>query len=153
MKEFISTLIKQSIDKTNRYCPDIHKTLNIGDIILLKDVYIKPNNFEMAIVKSIVFNDLGEVTDVICKKGKTNDFIKRHVASVIQMITLSDKNSVNEDSNSINSIDLDCNELSFNNLKIRLKRKVALKSAILTKEMLSNMAPKNCNSYPDAIFK
>ena len=84
-QEFISTLIKQSIDKNNRYCPVNHKALNIGDIILLKDVYIKPNKYEMAIVMSIVVNDLGEVTDVICKKGKTNELIKRHVILLLYL--------------------------------------------------------------------
>ena len=56
MKEFISTLIKQSIDKNNRYCPFSHKALNISDVIFLKDVYIKPNKFEKTIIKSIVAN-------------------------------------------------------------------------------------------------
>ena len=43
----------------------------IGDIALLKEENMKPNQFPMAIVKSIVENDLGEVTGAVLFKGKT----------------------------------------------------------------------------------
>ena len=40
-REFLSTLISQSTDLPNRYKPKLYKTVNVGDIVLIKENYIK----------------------------------------------------------------------------------------------------------------
>ena len=87
-EEFIQKLLDQSIDKNNRYFPNFHNTVNVGDIVLLKDEYIKANQYPMGRVTKTVVNDLDEVTGVEIKKGKTGETVKRHVTSVIPLMKL-----------------------------------------------------------------
>lgn len=84
--EFLGNLLSQATNITGRYKPVPHSKLEIGDIILLKEVHFKSSDFPLARVISIVTNDIGEVTDVTAKKGKTREIVKRHVTSVIPLM-------------------------------------------------------------------
>ena len=85
-EEFLGSLMYQAINQKDRFAPVTHKILNVGDIILLKESNTKAINYPMAIVKEIIINDLGEVTNVIARKGN-REIVKRHVDSVIPYLT------------------------------------------------------------------
>lgn len=92
--EFLVNLIVQATDKLERYKPKPHKKLNVGDIVLIKEQSCKPYNYPMGIIKSLEFNSLGESTSAVLLKGKTKEITKRHVSTLIPL--LSQENS-NED--------------------------------------------------------
>ena len=85
--EFLSTLISQAIDRKGRYKPNLHNKINPGDIILLRDPLTKPIHFPMALVKDVQINTLGEVTGVTAYKGKSGELVKRHVKSIVPLLT------------------------------------------------------------------
>ncbi|XP_068245280.1 uncharacterized protein [Palaemon carinicauda] len=84
--EFLTTLINQAVDKTDRYKPVTHKIIEAGDIVLLKDPHTKALNYPLGIVKGVVKNDLGEVTNAQILKGKSGEVVKRHVTSLIPLL-------------------------------------------------------------------
>lgn len=86
--EFLGTLMRQATDKKDRYRPVKHDFLKPGHIVLLKEEHRKATHYPMAIVRETIPNDLGEVTNVIVKKGATNETVKRHVSSVIPFLSM-----------------------------------------------------------------
>ena len=103
--EFINRLIDQSTDKPGRYRPVSHEKIDIGDIVLLKDPFLKVFNYPMGIVQKVYVNSIDEVTDIEVLKGKTGEVVKRHVSSVIPLFrpnNYSDRNEVDK------SKDLNC---------------------------------------------
>ena len=86
-EQFLPQLIDQSVDKRDRCRPVRHAKLNLNDIVLLKEPLLKPSNCPMAIVTSYIMNDLGEVTAVEALKGSTRESVKRHVDTVIPLLT------------------------------------------------------------------
>ena len=58
-EEFLANLIKQAVDKPDRYKPVTHKHISPGDIVLLKETFTKPNDYPMGVVKEVQVNDLG----------------------------------------------------------------------------------------------
>ncbi|XP_068219223.1 LOW QUALITY PROTEIN: uncharacterized protein [Palaemon carinicauda] len=74
------------VDKTDRYKPVTHKIIEAGDIVLLKDPHTKALNYPLGIVKGVVKNDLGEVTNAQILKGKSGEVVKRHVTSLIPLL-------------------------------------------------------------------
>ena len=86
---FLQNLISQAVNKKDRYIKVKHNSVNIGDIILIKDPLIKPVNYPMGIIRSLVKNDMGEVTGVEVFKGETKELIKRHINTIIPLLTLS----------------------------------------------------------------
>ena len=91
--EFIYHLLDQSIDKDDRYKKLRHVPLQPGDIVLIKEEYLKPNKYEMARVKSVIFNDLGESTNVVLIKGNRK-IVKYHVSSIIPLLRSSEYTDV-----------------------------------------------------------
>ena len=91
-EQFLSTLITQSVDKKSRYRPVRHDRVNIGDVILLKEVHTKPLNYPLAIVRKIFINSIGEVTHIIAMKGATRENVKRHITAIIPLLSLSEEN-------------------------------------------------------------
>ena len=71
-EEFLKILIHQATDKTDRYKPTLHHSVNPGDIVLLKEQYNKPIDYPMARIQETIKNDIGEVTGVIVKKYRGN---------------------------------------------------------------------------------
>ena len=84
--EFLATLTQQAVNVKNRYRPVKHTEVQKNDIILIKEPYMKPNQFPMGIVRETVKNELGEVTNVIVLKGKTREITKRHVSNLIFLL-------------------------------------------------------------------
>ena len=85
--EFLSNLMQQAIDRKDRFKPVSHKKLKLNDIVLMKEDNTKRVNFPLGIVKSLIGNELGEVTAVTVKKGKTGEILKRHVSSLIPVLS------------------------------------------------------------------
>ena len=88
--EFYSNLIVQATDQKDRYIPVNYHDLNIGDIVLLKGENVKALNYPLARVVKLFRNALNEVTDVQLLKGCTGEIVKRHVSSIIPLLTEQD---------------------------------------------------------------
>lgn len=131
--EFLGTLIYQAVDRKDRYRPVTHKTLQVGDIVLLKEEYTKRSNYPLAIVLEIFINDLGEVTGAIIKKGKTGHKSKVHISQLIPFLEVNQ--STREVPVSTNT--LPPNDFSSLNISSRPRRKAAIVGEEKTKQMLS----------------
>ncbi|XP_068225114.1 uncharacterized protein [Palaemon carinicauda] len=94
--EFLATLTQQAVDKKNRYLPVKHTSLQKNDIVLIKELYCKPNQYPMGLVKEVTVNDIGEVTGAVVLKGKTREITKRHVSNLIFL--LRPENQIEQDS-------------------------------------------------------
>lgn len=88
--EFLANLVHQATNVGDRYKPVTHKVLNVGDIVLLKEVNTKPNHYPMGIVKDLSLNSAGEVTGAVVMKGKNRELVKRHAISLIRLLSVSD---------------------------------------------------------------
>ena len=86
-EEFMTNLISQSTDRKDRYKQTKHDLLKKGDVVLIKEPLTKRLNFPMGIIKDVTVNQLGECTDVLLYKGSTKELVKRHVSSVIPLIS------------------------------------------------------------------
>ena len=49
-KEFLGTLMQQAVDRGCRYRPVTHKSLNVGDIVLIREEHSKRSNYPLGIV-------------------------------------------------------------------------------------------------------
>ena len=86
-EQFIPQLISQSVNVKDRYKPVTHNTVAVGDIVLLKDPMLKPSSYPLAVVTKTTVNELGETTAVEARKGNNREVVKRHVDSVISLLT------------------------------------------------------------------
>lgn len=130
--EFLATLVNQALDKRDRYKPVPHTMLKVGDIVLLKDKYMKPSTYPLGIVKKVDINALGEVTAASVLKGKTRELVYRHASSLIQLIPL-EAVSGEEDDDTLNP------EMKKLPDKVqRTKRLAAIDSQRKTKLLLQN---------------
>ncbi|XP_068218540.1 uncharacterized protein [Palaemon carinicauda] len=101
--------------------------IKIGDIVLLKEVHTKPNNYPMGLVKELQYNSIGEVTGASIQKGSTREVVKRHITTLVPFLER-----------------LDDSELSSTNDSVKLlsepphvKRKAAIVSEQKTREILT----------------
>ena len=85
-KEFVQHLVSQAVGRKDRYRPVTHKSLHVGDVVLIKEEFTKPNHFPLAIVEKIVVNDIGEVTGAIVKKGTSQESVKRHASVLVPLL-------------------------------------------------------------------
>ena len=85
--EFIQTLLDQATNQTRRYQPKKHHKLCTGDIVLLKEPLLKPNRYPLGRVTEVFENELEEVTQIKVLKGDTGQILKRHVTSIIPVLT------------------------------------------------------------------
>jgi hypothetical protein len=58
----------------------------------------------MGIVESVVENSLGEVTEVVILKGATRERVRRHVTSLIRILTSADENIVHQSVDESNTV-------------------------------------------------
>ena len=100
--EFQSNLLEQATNKVGRYRKFRHEKLKVGDLVLIRDPFIKPNHFPMAKVLEISTNSLDEVTEVLLLKGKSGEKVRRHVNSLI--LYLSRCEEVSNESTSKNNM-------------------------------------------------
>ena len=68
--EFIRTLIKQAVDKNDRYKPVNHKQLHMDDLVLLVEDNTKRYMYPMGRVIQMESNDFGETTAARILKGE-----------------------------------------------------------------------------------
>ena len=132
--EFLANLIYQATDLKDRYKPVKHKAIKPGDIVLLKEPYTKPNDYPMGLVKKVEINDLGEVTASTILKGKTKELVRRHVSTIIPLLTIDEKEIELSESREPGL----ANICSDDPKKKREKRKAAIASLNKTKLILSN---------------
>ena len=133
--EFISNLIKQSTDRSSRYVPVKHDKLHIGDLVLLKEVNTKPQNYPMGIVKQTIVNDIDECTDVIVYKGKTKEYVKRHVSSIIPLLTSNEMDLTPEQ---ISGSITNQNTSNDGQINTRPQRKAAIDAKLKIKQICDN---------------
>ena len=137
VNEFLATLVKQATSEKDKYKPVIHQKLKVGDIILLKEPLTKVNHYPLAIVEEVVDNDLGEVTGVIVRKGNGRSSIKRHVSSVIPLLTENQaEEQPDRSSDGENLVAL--NEKDKNDRASQPKRKAAEKSRELITSLIKD---------------
>ena len=93
-REFLGNLIYQATNEQGRYKPVFHDKIKVGDIVLIKDEFVKPTNYPLAIVREVITNDLGEVTSASVFKGVSPELVKRHVSSLIPLLSTDDNRVV-----------------------------------------------------------
>ena len=126
--EFLATLVKQAVDKKDRYLPCHHETLKLGDLVLIKDTHLKPLNYPMGRIKEIIKNSNGEVTNAVVLKGKSGELVKRHVTSLIPLLTTGDVDESNLETNEQLDVNLEKGE--------RSRRRAAVESEKKTRQLL-----------------
>lgn len=83
--EFLANLVYQAVDRKDRYKNVKHSKLEVGDIILLKDPYLKPTNYPMGRVTKVDTNALGETTSAWIIKGN-REKVYRHAQTIIPLL-------------------------------------------------------------------
>ena len=138
-EEFLKTLMDQAIDRKNRYKPVSYERFCPGDLVLLKKDFIKRYNYPMGRIKSIIKNDLNEVTGAIIVKGN-NEIVNRHSCSLIPILKFNSNNDEVSESNSDQTVsdDHSANDDTNQNYNQRPKRRAAQISKIKTKHMLND---------------
>ena len=63
-----------------------HRGLRVGDIVFMKEKYVKPNNYSLAIVVEVKINEFGETTGATVRKGASNEVVRRHSSSLIPLL-------------------------------------------------------------------
>lgn len=124
-EEVVYKLIDQAINESNRFKPVGHRKLLVGDVVLIKDEMLKPQKYPLGIVKKTYSNELEEVTSVDVLKGDTKEILRRHVYSIIPLLTTNESQDQNKEGN------LQIKEEKKN---VRRSRKAALKGSQLTRE-------------------
>ena len=94
--EFIPHLIQQATDKKSRFQPKVHKTLMVGDVVLIKEENTKRANLPLGIVEKVTTNQIGEVTDTLILKGSTKERIRRHPTVLIPLLQSKEVNDNSE---------------------------------------------------------
>ncbi|XP_066958828.1 uncharacterized protein [Macrobrachium rosenbergii] len=134
--EFLSNLVTKAVNVKNRYKPVSHKSLQIGDIVLIKETHTKPTNYPMAIVKEITTNVNGEVTGALVFKGKTKELVKRHSSTLIPLLMV---NELSEHSKRALKLNVACPaDHAVTKNGVRPKRKAALLSEERTRRILDD---------------
>lgn len=129
--EFLATLIHQAVNVKDRYRPVKHAALQKNDIVLIKEPYLKPSQFPMGIIREIVKNDLGEVTNAVVLRGKTREITKRHVSNLIFLLRPTVDSSTEESSPDIGTD-------SSKSVPAKVHRKAAVASRNITNLMLQD---------------
>ena len=89
-EELVTQLIEQAVDRKDRYVKTCHNTVEVGDIVLLKEEHTKPINYPMGKVKTIKKNNIGEVVGAEILKGSSKETVKRHVTSLVPLLRRSE---------------------------------------------------------------
>ena len=83
--EFLYGLLDQATKNKNKYIPVKHQRLHKGDVVLIKDSFVKAPNFPLAKVLEVVENSIGETTQAVLLKANKN-IIKRDISSLILLV-------------------------------------------------------------------
>ena len=101
--EFLAQLTQQATDKKERYRKVAHTSIQKGDVVLLKDEYIKPIDYSLGVVRDVKTNDLGEVTAAKVFKGDTREFVFRHSSNIIPLLSNVEDNEDEPPKNNLES--------------------------------------------------
>ena len=126
-EEFIGNLISQAVNEKDRFKPVKHKPISVGDIVLIKEPLCKSTNYPIGRVKEVITNINDEVTGVKVLKGKSGEILKRHISSIIPLL------SAIEDTGQRQEVGSDNNQL-----RKPPKRQAAIQSAQKTRDILVN---------------
>lgn len=85
--EFISNLSYQAVNQSDRFKPTKHHKIYVNDLVLLKDKFLKPSTYPLAVVLKVNVNSLGEVTSVIVRKGNNRESVWRHSSTIIPFLS------------------------------------------------------------------
>lgn len=123
----------QAVDKKERYSPVIQHNVKVGDLVLLKEVHTKLNNYPMGLIKKIEINSNEEVTGALVLyilKGKTCELVKRHISTLIPLLEGKYISMPNPDNSS--------NDIVNDNVtdSARVRRKAAVVSERRTRQLL-----------------
>lgn len=99
-EQFIPLLIDQATNVSGRYTRKRHHKLAIGDVVLVKEHFVKRANLPMAIVTDITENAIGEVTSAVLRKGGSREIIERHVGALIPLLETNISDLTNRTSSS-----------------------------------------------------
>ena len=88
---------------------------------------MKAYDFPKAIVQQVVVNSKGEVTDIVARKGRTRESVKRHVSSVIPFLNTEDVSPASE-----SDVDQDTSESGS-----RVRKKPMRRAAKAAKDQIS----------------
>lgn len=83
--EFLATLQLQASNRKSRYRVSSHISLEVGDLVSIKEPLSKPFDFPMAIVVEIETNSAGEVNTATLRKAN-KVFVRRHVEDIILLL-------------------------------------------------------------------
>ena len=139
-EEFLPNMMDKGTDVANRYKPVNHRTVGIGDIVLLKEDFVKPCNYAMGRVLEVFRNELGETTSAKIYRGRTGVEVHRHVTSIIPLLSSPDHLHGNLDSEKNVVISEDNSELVENSESLGGRRPS------------KRSAAKNCNKRNNELY-
>ena len=140
--DFIYSLIDLATKNKEKYKSVVHTKLSKNDIVLIRDDLVKTVNHPLGVVVDVKVNSNNEVTSATILKAN-KQIIKRDVSSLALLVKskkeleiTKNPNSFVANKNETNSIDKNQAVNDVNISDIKSKRKAAIKSKALTKEML-----------------
>lgn len=95
-REFLGGLFDGAVDQNDRYITKHHANVEKGDLVLLKEKFIKSKDYAIGIVTDTITNVLGETTGISVRKGVSREIVKRHVNSVVPLLQLKGSNVATE---------------------------------------------------------
>ena len=131
-EDFLNKSIDQSVSRKGKYKPVSHKTIKVGDIVLLKEEFHKSSQYPMGVVKEVVVNSLGEVTGATVLKGCTRELVKRHSSVLIPLLSSSDSTEIESD------FDQNNETVKESNNEERPIRQAAIKCKMKNRVMLNS---------------
>lgn len=93
--EFQAAIIQRATETKGKYTPVHNKSLSVNDIVLVKDPLVKLNNLPLAIVRKVIKNSIGEVTEAFIQKAN-KETIRRHVSSLIPVLSHQEEDAVDD---------------------------------------------------------
>ena len=134
-EEFLADLTRQATNVPGRYSKIGHDKLSQGDLVLLKEQYLKSINFPMGRVIEVVENSLGEITDAVILKGN-GEKVRRHVRSLVLLL----KGQGHTES--------DCAKMS-NGPNMQVDAQAIPDMAPVDAQAIPDMAPVDAQAIPD----
>ena len=133
-QEFLQNLIAQAVDKKHRFTPVKHNRLDVGDIVLIKEPLVKPQKFELGIIRELQVNRNNETTGAIVFKGSTRELLRRHSSTLIKLLSGNQKESSH--ASAIDAVDSNINTEST--VASQSRRKAARECEDKNKYLLNN---------------
>ncbi len=124
--DFLYGLIDQATKLRNKYVPVKHQRLYVGDIVLIKDSFVKAINYPLAVVTEVIINSLGESTQAVLYKANKS-YVKRDISSLILLVRNEQSTSPQDSDSDGNFVEVLENKKLSNVKGFKLQRKAAIK--------------------------